>query len=646
MTAPTPRHVLAGFCALLLVGALLHRGHSVESLDVRTYVQMMRGVADHGLPYWDNGPLDRWPLVVPHAAPARGMVWGIYSPLYPYLLAPVLKAFGLARVSSATFALLVPIVLATFALAKRFVKNEWYAVGAAALVVVSTPLPGKSLEMTAFPLAVLMATLGTYFGVRVVAGDSSPRTGALAGLAWAAATAAHVLTFPMAAASLAVIAVAPAPDGGRSLRAAARRVGPAFAGFVGGLAPVCLLNRVRFSSLNPISYGPPPWCGPAEMNLASQVKYGIPIGVFTLVVVALLVVVRKKRFAWIGVLAAALAVAWLQPTLHEKGARYLGIGFGYLVDVGFFDLDPWMYVREEDKLGLLIGGWTNKATLQATPLVALAVLSFRAARRELRWPLAALLLPTVGLYASFLTRANMPYTHAFGFPWAYHRYTLPALPALLTAAFVVIERVRLPRAAFLAAAALGPLLAIYFWNVSDHVLLKRVILLVLTLAAALGAVVATLLVLRKEDDRRRARIAHVTIAAAMVLGIGIACGHDFRAHYEGKYWCDHWVDRFGEAVPRRFALIGNLGQFDVLLTTTATHDVRYVDIGHFPEWGHGLRELVDYWRAEGREVYLHAPFVVWHGVPASPWPDVTFVPTATVPDVLHLEFADVVPKAP
>jgi hypothetical protein len=580
---------------------------------------MIRGVAEHGLPWYDNGPIDRFPtLVIAHGTPAHGKVWGIYSPLYPYLVAPIFKLGNLPLVSTFTYALLIPLAVVTFMLAKRFVKSEWYAALASVLTILSTPIPAKAIETTPFPLTVLCATLATYFTVRLVEpeADARPRHGALlCGVSWAAATAAHVLSFPMAIGALALL-------GARERK----RALPALGGFVGGLLPVSLLNHLRFDSYNPISYGKPPYSGPVGMSLGDQARYAIPVAIWALVVIVALVVVRKKKVL-IGVVGlAAIVVAVLMPTLHERLVRYATIGFGYLVDVSFIPLDGGPYEKAKDGLGVSIGGWVAKATFQCTPLVMLAPLAFRGAG-EKRWPLIALLVPSVALYASFLTRANMPYVHAFGWPWVYHRYTLAALPALLVASSMVIERVRLTRNWAIGALVAGGALCAALATSSDTELWKRVVLLVLPLASGTIAVIAA-------RFAPQTAVARGSIALAATLGIGIALGHDFRAHYMGKYWCDYWADKFVSVVPPRFALVGRMGNFEVLLSTTATHDVQYLSTHFYPDWV-AIRPVLDHWRAEGRPIYLH-----WPAEPVSPWKDITFVKAEPMPDVWRFEFKE------
>jgi hypothetical protein len=87
------------------------------------------------------------------------------------------------------------------------------------------------------------------------------------------------------------------------------------------------------------------------------------------------------------------------------------------------------------------------------------------------------------------------------------------------------------------------------------------------------------------------------------VGLGIALGHDLRAHAYERQKCDATVDRFVAVTPHRFALPGPIGPIDPLLTTTTTHDVQYADVKRL----HSLAEhraLVDFWRSEERPIYL------------------------------------------
>ena len=258
-----PRITLGLLCAGLLVWASFHPGHSVESMDVRTYVQMIRGVAEHGLPYWDNGPLDRFTaLLVPWGVAAHGHVWGNYGPLYPYLAAPAFRLGSLQLVGQLTFALLCPLALATFLLAKQVVRSEWYALLAAALVVFSTPVLAKAVELTAYPLATVMAAVATYCSLRAIDVGVSARRASLAslcsGIAWGGCCASHALGFPMTLAAFGVMAAAPGRPGDGQNRVARERLAYAGLGLALVIAPMALLNHLRFGSYNPISTGRSP----------------------------------------------------------------------------------------------------------------------------------------------------------------------------------------------------------------------------------------------------------------------------------------------------------------------------------------------------------------------------------------------------
>ena len=126
---------------------------------MRTYVEMTRSVAEHGVPYFDNGPVDRFiALRSPFNLYAHGHLWGIYGPAYAYFAAVPFRLGGLVYASIATCLLLVPLALVTFFMTRRLLRrdddddaasatNEWYSLASALLIVVSTPALGKSLEL-------------------------------------------------------------------------------------------------------------------------------------------------------------------------------------------------------------------------------------------------------------------------------------------------------------------------------------------------------------------------------------------------------------------------------------------------------------------------------------------------------------------
>jgi hypothetical protein len=625
-----PRIVLAAFCMGILAVAVFHTGHSVESMDVRTYAQMIRGVSEHGLPYWDNGPSDRFTeLIVPWGAPAHGHIWGIYGPLYPYLAAPAFRLGGLAGVSRFTFAILAPLAVVTFFLASRFVRDEWYATLAAILSVVSTPITAKALEITPFPLTAVLGTLGLYLTVRVVESAAVDRRLALlCGVTWAAAGAAHALCFPMAIAAFAILAVAPA----RGLAIA--RLWPALLGFAGTTFPIAWLNHVRFDSWNPISYGPIAWTWLAhseirKMNLVDQLRYSALPALLLATTLAAALVTRRRKGGVLLVVIASLLVIAAAPPLREPFVRYAVVAWAYLVDLSFVDLGP-QYTRAADGLGRTYAGWVVKSTLQCSPLIILAPLALRGAGVR-RWPLLAMLLPCAALYASFIMRANLAYPDALGFPWVYIRYTFPALPALLVASTVVAERVELKSdLRFVLVMAILPG-ALLLATRDDTLLAKRLLVLVVPLFLAAAALVAAS---RAKRGAEPLRFARRIVALTAGLGIAIALGHDLRANVDVKRADDAIVDQLAAIIPQRFALVGVVGQFDVLLSTAATHDVQYGDADVLVDHSFlHLRPLLDYWRAEGRPIYVFSL-----EPPRSPWADVSIAPVPAMPRLYLLGF--------
>jgi hypothetical protein len=636
------RVLLALLCLGLAVGGLLYRGHSVESMDVRTYAQMIRGVADHGLPYWENGPVDEFPaLVVQWGIPAHGHIWGIYGALYPYLVAPIFRFGGLESVSGFTFAFLAPLALATFLLARRIVRSEWTATIAAFLAVFSTPAAGKSLEITPFGLITVFATFGLWLTVRLVETRSSwslevAGSSLAAGLTWAAASAGHALCFPMALASFAVLAAAPEPGEALALpqsreairgalRSAGPRLVPALLGFVVGISPVALLNRVRFGSYNPISYGPIPWRNALnedllKMTLGEQLRFSaLPMAVFAGAAVGFYLA-RRHRPARIAVGVGVAALLALEPHLREHALRYAAVAWGYVVDMTTLDMGP-PYPLLPDGVGRTFAGWVIKSTLQCTPLLMLAPLALRRVGPR-RWALLAVLVPCAALYASLITRANLANQIAIGSPWVYIRYVLPALPGLVVASLAVVEELAPKRDDFVLAGIVAIVLTVTYVMTPDDALLgKRLALLVAPVAVGAASLALTAVALWRADRVSQARpFTRGFVAVAVGFGLASGIGHDLRAHVATKRRDDRQVDALDRALPPRFALVGALGQFDVALTLAVTHDVEYADVLRLRDYAE-LRPLLEHWWADGRPVYEF-----WTRPPRSPWPDVSFRP--------------------
>lgn len=631
-----PRLVLGAFCLLLLVIALFYRGHSVESLDQRTYAQMVRAVADRGLPYWDNGPFERFPqLIVWWGTPVKGRIWGIYGLLYPYLSAPAFLVGGIEGVSKMTFATLAPLALVSFCLARRVVKSEWLATFAGILSVVSTPVLAKSLEITAYPLLVLMATLGIYFTVTMVeATKTSFARGVLFGLSWAAAMGAHALGFAMLPFAFLVVAAAPdAATGKRSVSLLARRMVPAVVGFLCLSVPISIVNHVRFASYNPVSYGPVPWSGPPKMTIANQVAYSLPVAVLVLAAFVALFVARKRLVVQALIVVAAITIGTLVPTIQDRAAKLALVAFAYIVAPGMIDVgEP--YRLASHGIGRVLDGWVAKGTLQETPVFILALLALRGAGDRF-WKLLGILLPASGVFLSLVMRANLiedrGLIDAIGWPWVYQRYACAAFPALIVASIVVFERTRPQKGHLLVAAIVGLGLAVLYASsdVNDGLLSKRIALLIVPLVVAPLAFVTALL---HRETNDRGHVAPALAALAIGLGVASGLGHDLRANVEAKIACDNTANRFVKNVPMRFALIGSIGRIDVLLSSLMTHDVRYADVDRIPPLASN-RALFDHWRSEGRPIYLAAP-----SLPTSPWPDVTFASVPEVPEIFLLEF--------
>jgi hypothetical protein len=626
------RVVVVIVCVVLAAIAVTRTGHSVESQDVRTYLEMTCGVAAHGLPYLDNGPAERFPeLGVPWNVFTGGHSWGIYGPLYPYYAAPFLLLGGLRLVSIATFALNIPIALLTSGLTRRLTGRADCAAAAAVVVAFSTPIAAKSFELTAYPLLTLSALGATWCAV--VALECAPQRrwawSAASGLLWAAAIAGHVLCFPMAIASIAALAAVDPRESGAPLRPTRRALTSGVAAALSlalGMMPLVLLNRARFGSGNPLSYGPVVWRGallPAgltSMTVVAHLRDASPVLAWASVTVVAFLVARSlpaRRAAATGIvgLGAIVPLAASQ-VLYQKCLIYLRTAFAFIVDMTTMPLDA-TYPRAPGGFGFLFGPWTIKSTLQCTPIiVVVCALPFLRLDPRTRAKVILTLAPAVALYGYLTLRGNIELSAALGYPWVYIRYTMPALPMLVAASFVTLGQAPLTWRH----AGLSTLIAIatastLLFDDTDAPLYRRVLVLAIPCVVALVALACVLLV---RFHRLNAGWATMAIALACGLGVGIGTGHDLRANVLGKRYCDYRVDLMARLAPRRFAVFGALPAMETVLALRAERDVEYADLGQLDDVRE-VRPLLQRWFDDGRPVFL-----VVDRPATSPWTDIVY----------------------
>jgi hypothetical protein len=619
-----PRALLVLFCAVLGVVAVTNDSHGTESIDIRTYVEMVRGVSLHGLPYLDNGPVERFSaLQVPWNVFVNGRYWGVYAPAYAYFGAPFIH-FGLRALGIATAALLVPMAVATFELAKRvFGGDEWSALAASVLAIAGTPVLAKALDLSSFPLATLFVVLGAYGAIRAT--DESKRWGFVGGVCFAFAIASHMVATPLALGAIAGVALGDARAPGLLERTALGSRWPTStsianalsttAGLTFGLAPVSLLNHLRFRSWNPISYGPTPWRGAgnlATMSVGGHLSYAVPVLAVVLPIALGLLLAGAARRPLVvrGALLAAAAIAFAAwPLARSRALEYVTCLRAYLVDVSTIDELVPPHTRLPGVFGAIMGPWVVKSTLQASPFLALAAL-VRPTRKML-----VLGLPIIALYSYFAMRANIGLLQAIGFSWVHLRYTVPALPLFAVMAVGVVREERPPPwiASDAACVLMTFLLSTGEGDEREHAYSRHLVLLVLPLVLAASSVVLSLL-------RRRGlvagRVAGIVVALACGASVAAGLAHDWRSIRLGKIYC-HWrLDDAAQLLPQRFALLGSGTATDNFLALRAERDVQYAQI----EEG-DCAPVIEHWLAEDRPVY----YVALGDDEKSPWPGFDFV---------------------
>jgi len=627
------RLVLALFCVALLVFACFLRTHGAASVDVRTYIEMFVGVAKNGLPYLDNGPIDQFKgLQAPWGISAGGHLWGMYGPVYAYFAAPFFRIGGMVLVSRVTFALLVPIALATFALGRRLIGSERPAVAAAILTVVSTPLLAKGVEPTAYPLAVLLVTLATLCTLVAVvpatAAEGKTRRriafalggGALGGLAGGS----HLLCVPMAMSMMATLFLCDAASdaSARSLvpnGEKAQRAGAFFLGFVASVAPVALLNAVRFHSFNPFSYGPAPWRlggGIVDDTMRAQLAFALPTFGFLAVVAGAMFLARRRKLVVIAVLGAAALALFAAPKLQAHVVAMAKMACAMLIDIRPASISE-EYAPPPGTFGASVHGHVVKSILEATPFLLVAFIQPRLDART-KHRLLCVLAPAVALLTYMLMRANLPLVAALGRPFIGLRYVLPALPMLIVTAWRALRDVRLSFVHWLVASIIAVVMAAVLWpGDDDRTLWRHVVLLLLPLATAILAAMATFFYVRRG---KLARTVAWCLVPSLGVGVGLAVGHDFKSNYLVQLHCDERIDTFAALVPERLAVLGFGHPMQGVLPLRATRDVQFADLDQWEDV-RDAKPLVDHWRDEGRPMFFVRDGAPWE----CPWPGYTFV---------------------
>ena len=607
--------LLAPLLVFTLYGAVIIPSHSCPGVDGRTYIEMIRGVSDHGLPYLANGPSAEFPeLRARWNSVHDGRLWGTYPPLFAYAAVPFFRLGGLEAVSRFNAFVLAMLVLGCFALGRRYTRDPIQGTATAYVAVLSTAASSIALDICPYVLLVALIAWGAYFAVAAI--DDEGRAGlwkaAAAGALAALGLATHVLAFPVLAGLVLALGVASIARGAYAIGGAALPV-----------LGLSWLNHVRFDSCNPVTYGPCTWrpCiadGLATQSVGTMLWYVTPVLVWALPSLGIAWAVRRSRVGLAAIVGLATLVLVIWEPMRRHGFFIGRLAWAYIVDSSTLDMRPF-HDRASDGLGNLFGPFVLKSTLQSTPAFALAFLAPFASVREKRLT-ATLAVPCVFLFGMLALRTEMPIVHGLGFPFLYLRYVLPAVPMLAALSVAAVAALPWRTAHFAMTVGLAGFATAWLLSMPDDIpYARRVFILRVTLLAA-AAAVTSVLGARISASTRWKQGAILASASAFAFGFAVTLGVDLQASTVMEENGNKRVDAIARLTPQRFALIGGPGEIDTPLALRASRDIEYADLSE----GNGLtnaRTLIDRWTAENRPIYTL-------GVPRSktpsPWPDVAF----------------------
>lgn len=634
------RVLLLPLVVAILVGALLAPWHTPFCVDNRTYLEMVDGVAKHGLPYTTNGPVDRFPELQARWNQWRnGRLWGSYLPVYPYMVAPVYLLGGARAVTQLNIALLVVLALGVFLLARKVARDPLAGTAAAYLVLGATHVWTFTFDVSPYTVMITASTWSVLCALEALeaSGHRGDRFALAAGVLAGIAAGSHGLAFPMMLATVLSIAVVRAEnetplslvrwlDGWCAdrlpSRGSLRRAVFAIAGVAVVLLPVGLLNHVRFGTWSPLSTGACVWRSCMQTRLDQQgigamVRYNAPLFVWAAVTLSVLAVVGRSRRAVLLVLTVSLLVLTVPSTLHERAAGVARLLVAFVADTSTLDSLGFGFWKPSDGVGNFLGPYVIKSLLQSAPVLGLALLARGRCARERRAVLM-LTLPCLALLASLVMRNNIALAHALGFPWLNLRYVTPMLPLLGVLTIVTVRDLpwRPMHLALVAVAALA--LGWWLHRMPNDVPEPRRLFL-LRGSLVLAAMAFVLCARARVDPRRLAsRVAVWGVVLTLGYGFAVNLGIDLRVWIQARSDHDTVPVRVGAVTPQRFALIGLAGPagIDAALALRTSRDIEYADIEEVGQF-EGFRRLIDYWSDQGRPIYAVMPSGTH-----SPWPDV------------------------
>jgi hypothetical protein len=621
------RHALILLSPILLLAMVLaatvdFRG--AISVDNRHYVEMATGFRAHGMPYTLNAYSEDFPEARPaFNIPKDGKLWGAYPPFYPMVASLALRVGGLAGISRQNFLIVACLAFGVFLLGYRLSKDPMRGVVAAYLLVFMTPVWASSTESLAQPLTLLCLVFVPLLQMLALDAEQERRLWSARGLNLASGLAAglglatHLIAAPMGLVALASIAFVRPKEASSTqsktlrellpTRAGLARIPLAFVGFVLPVLPIAFLNRIRFDSYNPISYGPCIWshCALYEskaLSAGAMVRFFLPAILFLAVTTAGIAIARHS-VRHVLVVVAVAGVALCLPTPVRSGTwAMLRTVYGYLFDLTNIDFGtPWSYGTYPDGLGHIRGNKAIKSLFQSSPFLLSAVLAgYGFSGRKGRALLV--LAPVLGLCVSLSLFARFKPPYTFGDPYVLLRYAIPATPFLSVLAADVLCRLPLRRwhvAGVIVTATVGALaLAL---QATDASFATRYFLLRVTLILAFATVAATAWSSHDPSPKRMSAAALVA-TACLSCSAAVTWGSDTATLARVQISLDRDVAALARNTPNRFALVGYGPQTDHVLTLRAERDINYIDLLEGPSWDN-FRVLIDLWADDNRPVY-------------------------------------------